>query len=326
MKEVVIVFSNPSNNYPSILTDEDEMQDTAIYISNLLNKNNIKNSLFGIKNNFKEIEVFLKGKKVVVFNLFEHLDGNYKYEYRFARFLEKKKIPFTGNPSYALKIAQDKAKTKIIMKKARIPVLPYKIFKDESQVKEMPFKPPLIVKPLFQDGSAGITRDSYVIDIIGLKKAISIINENFKEPSLVEPFISGREFNVSVIGRRKKIVLPISEIDYSGLPPSILPFLTYKAKWKKEDIEYKLTKPICPARLPKKIEIKIKKIALEAGNVLGCRDYYRVDMRMDEKGNLFLLEVNPNPDISPDAGLARALNAKGISYENFILKLLKWAR
>ncbi|MEJ5166968.1 MAG: ATP-grasp domain-containing protein, partial [Thermoanaerobaculia bacterium] len=215
--------------------------------------------------------------------------------------------------------------SKKILMKEKLPVPPYAILRKEDKKINLPFPFPVIVKPLCQDGSCGITENSVVWNKKNLKKQVEFIFENFKDPALVEPFLQGREFNVSVIGRDKRIALPVSEIDYSQLPSSIPKILTYSAKWSKDNISYELTKPVCPAKIDKKFEKRLKLLALKAGKALSCRDYYRVDFRTDTKGNAYIIEVNPNPDISPDAGLARALKAYGIDYEKFILRLLKWA-
>jgi len=325
MRKILIIYGKESLNFPHILTDSEEMEACAFEISNILRKNNLECFLLGLEKNLKILGKWIKKEKWLVFNLCEHLDGDYRKEYKVAEFLEKNKIPFTGSPSHTLKVAQDKRKSKILLKKAKLPVPEYFIFKKEDEKIELPFPFPAIVKPLYQDGSAGINEKSVVYDKRELKAQLNFVFENFKEPAIVEPYLNGREFNVSVIGRNKRVALPISEIDYSQMPLSIPKILTYNAKWMKNDISYELTKPICPAKISKKLESKLKSVALAAGKLLGCRDYYRVDFRTDEEGNVYIIEVNPNPDISPNAGLARALQAKGISYDEFILRLVKWA-
>lgn len=326
MKKVLIIYGKETINYPHILTDDEEMEATAFLISNILRKNKVDCYLLGLGKDLKILGRWIKKEKWIVFNLCEHLDGDYRKEYKVARYLEKNKIPFTGNTSYTLKIAQDKKESKKFLMKQNIPVPSFTIIKKEDKNVVLPFSFPVIVKPLYQDGSSGINENSVVYNKRNLKKQLEFIFDNFKEPAIVEPFLMGREFNVSVIGRKKRVALPVSEIDYSELPSSIPKILTYNAKWSKDNISYELTKPICPAKISKKMERKLKSIALKAGKALSCRDYYRVDFRTDEKGNIFVIEVNPNPDISPDAGLAKALQAWGIDYEKFILELVKWAQ
>lgn len=325
MRKILIIYGKETINYPHVLTDDEEMQGTAFLIANILRRKKLDCYLLGLEKDLKILGKWIKKEKWIVFNLCEHLDGDYRKEYKVAKYLEKNKIPFTGNSSFALKIAQDKKESKRILRKANLPVPSYAIFKKENKKISLPFSFPVIVKPLYQDGSSGINENSVVKNIKKLKSQINFIFENFKDPAIVEPFLVGREFNVSVIGRDKRVALPVSEIDYSNLPSSIPNILTYNAKWAKNDISYELTKPVCPAKISKKLEKKLKSLALKAGRVLGCRDYYRVDFRTDEKGNIYIIEVNPNPDISPDAGLARSLVAMGIDYEDFILRLVQWA-
>lgn len=325
MKKVLVLYSRPSINYPHILTDDEEMEYNAFLISKILASNNIEYYILGLQKDLKLLKRWCKKGKWIVFNLCEHLNGDYRKEYLVARYLERNKINFTGNTSYALKVAQNKMEFKKILRRQNLPVLLCKVFTKKDKNLDLSFKFPVIVKPLYQDGSSGLNENSIVKNKRSLKNQLEFIFENFNEPAIVEPFLCGREFNVAVIGRKKKMALPISEIDYSELPSSIPKILTYDAKWSKNKIAYKLTKPICPAKISKELEKKLKSIALKAGALLKCRDYYRVDFRTDEKGNPFILEVNPNPDISPDAGLARACKAKGIEYEDFILRLVKWA-
>lgn len=325
MKKVLVLYSRSSINYPHILTDDEEMESNAFLISKILASNNIEYYLLGLQKDLKLLKKWCKREKWIVFNLCEHLDGDYRKEYLVARYLERNKINFTGNRSYALKVAQNKRLCKKILMRENLPVLPYKVFKKKDKNLDISFKFPIIVKPLYQDGSSGLNENSIVKNKRRLRDQLEFVFENFNEPAIVEPFLCGREFNVSVIGRDKRMALPVSEIDYSQLPSSIPKILTYDAKWLKNKIAYKLTKPICPAKIRKELERKLKSMALKAGAILKCRDYYRVDFRTDENDNPYILEVNPNPDISPDAGLARACNAKGIEYEDFILRLVKWA-
>jgi D-alanine-D-alanine ligase len=141
----------------------------------------------------------------------------------------------------------------------------------------------------------------------------------------VEEYLDGREFNVSVIGSSDARVLAISEIDFRGLPDGEPKIVSYRAKWDEESPVYGGTVPICPASLTKRAEKRIKEIALRSYKCVGCRDYARVDMRTDARGNPYVLEVNPNPDISPKAGFARAARVAGYSYSEMILLISQCA-
>ena len=134
----------------------------------------------------------------------------------------------------------------------------------------------------------------------------------------MEEFIDGREINAAVIGYHKPHVLPLSEIDMSTLPEGYPRIITYNAKWMKGTIEYERTVRVCPAPLTKETEEKIMQLALSAFHLLGCRDYARVDFRVSHNNEPYILEVNPNPDISEDAGFAASALAAGYAYPQFI--------
>ncbi|HTY36994.1 MAG TPA: ATP-grasp domain-containing protein, partial [Bacteroidota bacterium] len=183
----------------------------------------------------------------------------------------------------------------------------------------------VIVKPSLEDASVGIDNGSIVDSFQALKKRVRFIFQNFDQPALVDEYIEGRELNVAIIGNRRPIVLPISEIDFSGLPDNLPHIVTYAAKWMEGTDEYKGTVGVCPAQLPADIERQAKDVALQAYRVMGCRDYARVDMRLDKNNNLYVIEVNPNPDISDDAGFARSARAYGFSFDEIINKIVEYA-
>jgi D-alanine-D-alanine ligase len=138
----------------------------------------------------------------------------------------------------------------------------------------------------------------------------------------VEEYISGRELNVAVLGYREPEALPVSEIVFecSGEPKIV----DYSAKWLKDSQEYAKTVPVCPARLEAQEEYRVEQTALQAFGALHCRDYARIDIRL-RQGIPYVLEANPNPDISPDAGFARSLKAAGIPYEGFVKRIISYA-
>jgi D-alanine-D-alanine ligase len=140
----------------------------------------------------------------------------------------------------------------------------------------------------------------------------------------VEEFLDGREFNIAVVGP-DPVVLPVSEIDYSTMPSEKPRFVSYNAKWEPESTEYKSTVPVCPAHILEAPAQRLRHLALRAFQLTGCRDYARVDVRMDREGRPHILEINPNPDLSVDAGLARSLRTHGWRYNDFIEDLTIWA-
>ena len=152
-----------------------------------------------------------------------------------------------------------------------------------------------------------------------LKKRIEYVFNSFKQPALVEEFIVGRELNAAVIGDKNPVVLPISEIDFSRMPDNLHPIVSYQAKWDPMHEAYHKTIPICPAILPDETREEAERMALECVRAVGTRDYSRVDMRLSKEDNLlYVLEVNPNPDLTPGAGFLRSANIRDI-----LIKTLK---
>jgi ribosomal protein S18 acetylase RimI-like enzyme len=195
---------------------------------------------------------------------------------------------------------------------------------DVSAVRLPP--PPLIVKPLRTDASEGIDATS-VIHEGGADRVAAVarrIHEQFGQPALAEQFIDGREVNVSLIERDGSLaVLPLAEIDFSAFAPSQPRIVDYAAKWIEDSFAYRNTPRRIPAALDETVACRVRECARAAWNALGCRDYVRVDIRVDAQGTPFVIEVNANPDISPDAGFAAALAAGGLSFADFVLCLLR---
>lgn len=197
----------------------------------------------------------------------------------------------------------------------------YSFIKSLNKPFRLNLKYPLIVKPALEDASAGIEEESVVYNLEALKKRVKYVLEYFAQPALVEEFIVGRELNVAVFGDTELEVLPISEIDFSRLPENFHPIVSFQAKWDPYHVAYHKTIPKCPAPLSKKIQKEAEEIALKAVKAVGCRDYARVDMRLSSDKKLYVLEVNPNPDLQEDAGFMRSAKAAGYSY-SLTLKMI----
>jgi D-alanine-D-alanine ligase len=240
-----------------------------------------------------------------------------------AGVFELLKIPYTGSGPITLGTCLNKVRTKEILSYHGIPTPKFAVFKSAARVTlddGMQF--PLFVKPAREDASSN---DSVVYDVPSLRKRVRYVHQNHDQPVLVEEFIEGRELNVAVMGNRKPFVLPISEIDFSAMPDSLHRIVSYECKWVAESDEYRTTKGICPAKLPSAVEAKMREIALHAYRLMGCRDYARVDMRLNKNNQPFVLEVNPNPDISRDAGFVRSVKAAGLTFEEMVGMIIEYA-
>lgn len=259
-------------------------------------------------------------KPQLVFNLCEGFWGKSSQEMHVAALLELLGLPHTGSPALPLGLTQDKALTKDLLVRHNLPTPNYLLIQPgESLPDEFALNWPLIVKPCREDASLGIGADSVVNDDIALFSRVRYIHDRYHQGALIEEFIDGREFNAAVIGDRFLEALPISEICFrEGLPQQIV---SYSGKWLEDSPEYTATEPVCPATLSTQEQRTIHEVALQACRLLGCRDYARVDIRL-RNGIPYILEVNANPDISPDAGLARAARAAGLEYPALIGRIL----
>jgi D-alanine-D-alanine ligase len=261
----------------------------------------------------------------VVFNLCESVYGNSCWEMNIPALLDLFRIPYTGSSPLTLGLCQDKGKVKDILQSQGILTPRYRIFgRGVNPMGGNIF--PIIVKPLHEDGSLGISKESVVYDDDALSRQIQYVVEKYHQPALIEEFIDGRELNVGLLETNGQVgVLPISEIDYSDFPEGIPKICGYEAKWETDTPEYQKSKPVCPARLERGIQKKIEQIALKVFKLFECRDYARVDMRLGSNGKIYVLEVNPNPDISPQSGMARAIKVQGMTYTEFVGNLLERA-
>jgi D-alanine-D-alanine ligase len=238
-------------------------------------------------------------------------------------------IPYTGSSPLTQAIIMTKAQTKTVCKAYGIPTLPWQVFERETQGRMSNLKFPLIVKPIAQGSSAGITNDSVVKNELELKKQITFILDTFNEPALVEPFIRGREFSVGLLGNPPRI-LPFIEADHSTLPKGYEPLDSLEVKWIVEE-QASSNHLICPAHIPPSLRGKLESMCLSLWKALNIQDFCRMDVRCDLQGNPFILEVNSPPglippEISKTSYLPMQAKYAGMSYEELLKHILRTAR
>ncbi|MDI6821132.1 MAG: ATP-grasp domain-containing protein [Patescibacteria group bacterium] len=259
-----------------------------------------------------------------IFNLCESLYKRSKAEMYIAGLFELLRIPYTGSPPLALGLALNKKKANQILKSIGIPVPPSVVALPGEDLNFGDLTPPFIVKPLCEDGSAGITSKSVVESYEAVKRLIRDIHENYCQPAIIEEFIDGRELIISLLEEEGvSRVLAVSEIDFSDLPKNEPKIVSYDAKWNKKSPLYHGTKLICPAEIDNVLKNRIEKIAIKVFKEIGCRDYARVDMRISENRRPYVVEVNTNPDIAPESGFENAAIAAGMTYIDFISAIVK---
>lgn len=257
----------------------------------------------------------------MIFNLCETVDDDPRFAGHPASVMELIGIPFSGSPSIALMITADKLLTKRLLKAEGIKTPKYRFYDNMTSFFPHTLNYPVIVKPRFQEASIGIDQDSLFADEDQLQKGLPEFYERFG-PVLVEEYIEGREFNVSLLGYPSGRVLPVAEIDFSNFPECLYPIVGYRAKWDIESFEYHNTPRKFPERLPNDLMRKMERVALDCFSVFMLRDYGRIDIRVDSKGKIYVLEVNANPCLSPDAGFAAATDKAGMTYSDFVKDLL----
>lgn len=260
----------------------------------------------------------------VIYNFVESVEGISTYESSMAGLFELLGYEITGCSPITLGNCLNKARAKAILKSRGILTPEYRTLKKTKRFteKEIKLRYPMILKLMNEDASIGISEFSVVKNYSELRKQLSFLAETYNQDVILEEFIEGRELNVAILGGR---TLPISEINFAGLPQEFPNIVTYDGKWTEGSVYYNYTKPVCPAPLPERIKKKIQFTALASYDALNCRDYTRVDIRLSNDGEPYVIEVNPNPDISSDSGFARAAAASGISYDDLLYTIANFA-
>ncbi len=286
-------------------------------------------ALVDAEDHLLSLENFLRelrdAEGAMIFNLCEAAFDSSAYEMHITALLELYGLSFTGSGPFTLGLALDKGKSKDVLTGRGITTPAYSVF-DSVPAAEGALSFPIIVKPLSEDASVGIDSGSVVHSIGGLAERVEFIIANYGQPAIAEEYIKGREINIAIIGNGStKRALPLSEISFEGFPEDLPKICCYEAKWVTESRLYQKTVPVCPAEVSEPLKAALVEVALKAYDVMGCRDYARVDTRVGEDGRVYVIEVNPNPDLSSDAGLARAARAAGMDYAGLIAEIVRVA-
>jgi D-alanine-D-alanine ligase len=267
----------------------------------------------------KWIEKVRKGKFDLAFNMCEGIDGIAALESAVISVLELFKIPFTGATSYTAAVCLRKHVINGLLEKSGLPIPRFTVGRRGDPLVSVGY--PAIVKPAAEDASLGVEQRSVVRNSRQLAERTTAMLEVWDE-LLVQRYVDGREVNVGILG---DTVLPIAEIDFSHMPRGRWRIVTYQSKWETGSVDDLGTVPRCPARLPSKVANEVRRVALRAWRLVGGCGYGRVDLRIDANGQPWILEVNANPDIAPDAGLARMARVAGIEYGPLIRSICELA-
>jgi D-alanine-D-alanine ligase len=254
----------------------------------------------------------------VVFNLVEAIGGDAQLEPAFAWLCELACLRYTGSPPRAMTLCLEKPLAQALLASRGLPVPRNTLFvRGDESASSLRF--PLIVKPAREDASHGIASESVVRDERQLRARAKYVIEHYAQPALVEEFIDGREINVGLLETPRGLeILPLSEIDYSGFPSDMPHIVSYAGKWIETSRDWELTK-VMPARdLSREQRHRVESVARYAFETLGLRGYGRVDLRLDAKNEPFVIDVNANPDVSPDAGFALAAARASYAYADVV--------
>jgi D-alanine-D-alanine ligase len=257
----------------------------------------------------------------VVFNLCESFRGSNLAHANMPALLELLGVAYTGSGPLACGLTTHKSLVKALLSGMGLPT-PRGLLAPRGRdpvtlpgLETLAF--PLIVKPALEDASVGIDEASVVDDRKTLAARVGYVHDRYAQDAVVEEYIDGREINSAVIGNDPPTPLPLSEIVFT-YPEGKRRVVGYRSKWVHDSFEYQNTKGVCPAPVEPAVEERIKELSVAAFRATGCRDYARVDFRLDHQGRPWILEVNANPDITDGAGLARAARGSGRGYDGLI--------
>jgi D-alanine-D-alanine ligase len=323
-ERITILYNEPllPEDHPDYVSEIDILDNVGA-VENVLREGGYEVSRLGVLNDARALIRGLEEHAPdAVVNLFEGTPDNNANELYAAGILEWLGISYTGCPFQTLTLARSKHQAKRLFHAEGLPTAPYMVV-ESGEIEACTLRYPCIVKPTQQDASVGVDQGSVVTDFEQLQARVRYLYEQFAQPVLIEEFIPGREITVALVEMPELLVLPGTEVLFLCEQEDYWPILTYDAKWDVHSREFNETDYHFDAELTPQLQERMQDIARRAYQLLGCRDYARVDFRLRESDEqLFVLEVNPNPEFAPDRGLANNLWAADITHEAFTLQLV----
>jgi D-alanine-D-alanine ligase len=265
----------------------------------------------------------------LVVNLAESFAGKSALESNIAALLNLLDLRYTGSSPAGLLVAGDKTLSKKVLRFHGIKTPEFATVYRGAVDWAGDVQFPLIVKPPQEDASLGITHKSIVHDVKELLEKIGEIQGEYQSPALAEQFVEGREYYVGVLGNQNARALPIVELDFSKFPADRPRIASWAAKWGDEGdaqgAEYAGTESVFPEDLPDELRERIQSVAVESFHALRLRDYARVDMRVTDAGDVYVIEVNPNCYLEAKSEFARSAERDGITYDALIGQIVELA-
>jgi len=301
---------------------EEEVARTALAIGTVLAEGGMEPYILNVADSLDEIRRQLIDLKVkLVFNLVESLGNDPAREPEFAMLLEQLRIPYTGNGPATLRLAHRKERTRRLLAAHHLPVAAgFAVNSVEELTDELMARTkfPVFVKPAHTDASIGIDQNSVVRTPAALRKRVTWLRKHIRGPVLVEAYLPGREINVAIFPNPITGQAVPTEIDFSPFPPGLEKIVTYNCKWQPNSPEYAAVSRPAIDRIPPELYNEVRCLAFAAFLTIGGVSYGRVDMRLNEAGRPHIIDVNPNPDIDCEAGLAIAARSVGVEYPDLI--------
>lgn len=273
----------------------------------------------------KSLTALARTEVDLFFNLVESYAGDDTKEMQVAGYLDLLGKMYTGAGPQGLYLAQDKALAKKLFAFHGIRTPFFATCYQGNLEHSHDIKFPLIVKPVSEDGSLGIDQGSVVDSVKELMQRIHYVQEEFDSPALIEEYIEGREIYVGVLGNLRPEPLPLIELDLSRLPAGMPKVAGTEVKWEKDSEAYKVTKSSPAEDIDEKTTELLTKTALNAYQILKLRDYGRIDMRLTPKGDVYVIEANPNPWLSSDSEFFMSVKKSGRSYADMIKEIIEFA-
>lgn len=264
----------------------------------------------------------------IIFNVCERINNSSLLEPHSAAILDALQVPYTGSNPMTLALCIDKIRVKKLLTFHDIPSPKWDYAYSMDDYIDESLRYPLIVKPGNTDNSIGITNESVVINKKELKKRMEYVIEEMKRPVLIEEYIEGDEYDVTIIGNDEDElqVLPLSRSIFKNMPEGYWHIYPYQVKWSSEDSVYDniiVQRP--PRNISKKLASLLTEIALDTYRILDCHDYGRVEIRVDEHNNPYVLELNPNPSINIEDLIPHVAEIAGMNYGEFLETIIKMA-
>jgi len=307
---------------------EAELTSDAEAIAGTLAERGYRTTFLDFNHPFEAAQQIQDDKIDIVFNLCERINHSSLLEPHAASLLDILQVPYTGSNPFTLSLCLDKIRVKKLFAYHRIPTPRWDYLYEADDSFDENFPLPAIVKPANSDSSIGITNDSVVDNPAALRERIRYVLQDLKRPALIEEFVDGDEYDVSILGNwdDKQRILPLSRSVFAGLPEGYWHMYPYEAKFMGSEVHKKgieVQRP--PKGVAGKLTSLISEMALDALNVVGCSDYGRVEVRVDRNGNPCVLEVNPNPSIGPTDCVPAVARLAGMDYGDFLEEILRLA-